>query len=1150
MSDRFFEHPILNSPYAYPARHWELDSHGQPTQEIIETRRTAQFITPIPKPRKRQGRAEQQQIVFDEGAGISTGKQQYDPTPIINELRHRVNQWRDIKNPDSWGVTPETARLLQHWRHHAFGGFRPFFCQIEAVETAIWLTEVAKGNKEGKRFLEHLASANNDANPELTRLALKLATGAGKTTVMAMLIAWQTINAVRRPQSDRFTRGFLVVTPGITIKDRLRVLQPNDPDAYYASRELVPSDMLPDINRAKIVITNYHSFKLRERMELSAGGRALLQGRGGEELQTEETEGQMLQRVMPELMGMKNVLALNDEGHHCYREKPGTEEEDLKGDDRKEAEQNNEAARLWISGLEIVNRKLGLARVVDLSATPFFLSGSGYAEGTLFPWTMSDFSLMDAIECGIVKLPRVPVAENIPGDELPMFRNLWEHIRGQMPRKGRGKADVLDPLTIPVRLQTALQALYGHYEKTYELWEKAGIKVPPCFIIVCNNTSTSKLVYDFISGFYRQNDDGTSTLENGRLALFRNFDEHGNPLGRPNTLLIDSEQLESGEGLDDNFRSLATDEIERFRREITERTGERRDADTITDQELLREVMNTVGKPERLGGSIRCVVSVSMLTEGWDANTVTHVLGVRAFGTQLLCEQVIGRALRRQSYDLNDEGLFNVEYADILGIPFDFTAKPVVAPPQAPRETIQVKAVRPERDALEIRFPRVAGYRVELPEERLTAEFNEESVLELTPDLVGPTITRNAGIIGESVDLGLEHLNDLRPSTVLFNLTQRLLYTKWRDPGEAPKLYLFGQLKRVTRQWLDGYLVCKGDTYPGLLMYQELADMACNKITAAITRAFIGERPIKALPDSFNPVGSSAYVRFPTSKTLRWETDARRCHVNWVVLDSDWEGEFCRVAESHPQVRSYVKNDHLGFEVPYRFGSETRNYLPDFIVVVEDGHGENDPLHLVVEIKGYRREDAKEKRATMDTYWVPGVNHLGTFGRWAFAELTDVYLIGSDFKARIEGAFRDMVAAVVARTPASHPEPVTRARDYIMSQLGPNPVWTRINSGIWSVISSRSDGAFYLSDIESVSKNASARPEEVLPVLSLLSGRSQPFLNMQFESNSSTDSAAVSADFIEKLTQWWRQKTISEAEWKSWASQVMVRWVPSELSAS
>jgi type III restriction enzyme len=342
----------------------------------------------------------------------------------------------------------------------------------------------------------------------------------------------------------------------------------------------------------------------------------------------------MLQRVMPDLMGLKNILVLNDEAHHCYREKPADPAEiALKGEEREEAEQNNKAARLWISGLEIVKRKLGVTRILDLSATPFFLRGSGYAGGTLFPWTMSDFSLMDAIECGIVKLPRVPVADNIPGGEMPKFRNLWEHIRNKMPKKGRGKAKSLDPLSLPLTLTTALEALYGHYQETFQLWQKAGVRVPPCFIIVCNNTSTSKLVYDYISGFDRENDDGTTTPERGRLELFRNSDEHGNPLARPRTLLIDSEQIESGDALDDRFRGMAAAEIDRFRREILERTGDRQRAENITDQDLLREVMNTVGKSGQLGGSVRCVVSVSMLTEGWDANTVTHVLGVRAFGT-------------------------------------------------------------------------------------------------------------------------------------------------------------------------------------------------------------------------------------------------------------------------------------------------------------------------------------------------------------------------------------------------------------------------------------------------------------------------------------------------------------------------------------
>ena len=1019
MSDAFFEQPILNSPYEYPSSHWELDETGQPTQNVKHERRPAEFISPVPKPKKRKGKAQQGELGFDEIKELTADKQQYAQTRIIHEVRQKVDAWRALPS-SQWGVTPETARLLAHWRYHEFEGIRPFFCQVEAAETAIWLTEVAPKDKSSKQLLAHLEGANRDANPELMRLALKLATGAGKTTVMAMLIAWQTVNAVRRPTSKKFSRGFLIVAPGLTIKDRLRVLQPSDPDNYYSTRELIPNDMLEEVRRAKIVITNYHAFKLRERISVSAGGRALLKGRTGEDLNTLESEGQMIQRVMPELMGLKAIMVLNDEAHHCYREKPAEPDDiALKGDARKEAKKEAEAARMWISGLEAVNRKLGVIRVIDLSATPFFLSGSGYAEGTLFPWAMCDFSLMDAIECGIVKLPRVPVAENIPGEEMPIYRDLWKHIGKEMPKKGWVKGAALDPLKLPAKLQTALQALYGHYEKTFKMWQEAGTSVPPCFIIVCQNTAISKLVYDYVSGFIRETDDGQSKLENGRLPLFRNFaDDTLNALPRPNTLLIDSKQLESGEALDKNFRTMATDEIERFRREIIERSGDPRAADKISDQELLREVMNTVGKPNQLGSSVRCVVSVSMLTEGWDANNVTHILGIRAFGTQLLCEQVIGRALRRQSYDLNDDGLFNTEYADIFGIPFDFTAKPVVAPPKPPRETIAVKAVRPERDYLEIQFPRVDGYRVELPTEKLTASFNDESVLELTPNLVGPSITQNAGIIGQSENMTLKHLEDARKSTVLFNLTQHLLFSKWRDPGEDVKLHLFGQLKRITREWINTCLACKGKTYPALLMYEEIADRACEKITAAITNALEGERPIKALLDPYNPTSSTATVRFNTSKPDRWDTSGPppKNHVNWVVLDSDWEAEFCRAAESHGRVIAYTKNHSLGFEVPYRSGSEMRRYRPDFIVLVDDGRGPDDLLHLVVEIKGYRGEDAKEKKLTMDSYWVPGVNNDGRFGRWAFAELTEVFQIEDDFAARVEAEFQAMIDPLVSET--------------------------------------------------------------------------------------------------------------------------------------
>jgi type III restriction enzyme len=1020
VSSDFFERPILNSPYEYPAQHWILDPEGQPTNNILESRRKSAFVTPVPKPRKRRrGRDKKQaELVFkeEETAAISTAKQQYDTNTIINEIRQYVHQWRALPNPQQWQVTPETGRLLQHWRSYPFANARPFFCQTEAIETAIWLTEVAPHQGErGKKFLDYLSASNAQANPELFRIALKLATGAGKTTVIAMLIAWQTINSVRYPSSKIFTRGFVVVTPGITIRDRLRVILPSDTDNYYKQRELIPGDMLTDIGRAKIVITNYHAFKLRERIDISKVGRALLKGRGPE-LQTTETEGQMLQRVMPDLMGMQSVLVINDEAHHCYRHKVSSNgataednDEEVEPDEAEEAKKNTEAARLWISGIEIIKRKLGVRTVFDLSATPFFLRGSGYAEGTLFPWTVCDFSLMDAIECGIVKLPRVPVADNVPGEDMPIYRNLWEHIGKKMPKKGRGKAGGLDPHNLPVELQTALDALYGHYRKIYDLWQEENIGVPPVFIIVCNNTSTSKLVHDYVSGFYRLADDGkTNVYQAGRIELFRNYDEAGNRLARPRTLLIDSEQLESGEALDPEFRAMAADEIERFRREMIER-GDAEKARKITDQDLLREVMNTVGKEGKLGESIRCVVSVAMLTEGWDANTVTHILGVRAFGTQLLCEQVVGRGLRRQSYDLDKNNRLSVEYADILGIPFDFTAKPVVVKPKPPRPTVRVCAVRPDRDALEIKFPRVEGYRVELPEEKLSATFNKDSTLELNPKLVGPSKVLVEGIVGKAITLDLGHLKEIRPATIVFHLTKHLLLTKYRDPGKQPKLHLFGQLKSIVRQWLEsGYLRCTGGTFQAQVLYREIADIACERIKQAITETLKGEQRIKVILDPYNPEGSTSYVDFPTSKRTRWKTDPRKCHINWVVCDSDWEAEFCRVAEAHPRVRAYVKNQGLGLEVPYLMASTPRKYLPDFIVQIDDGH--DDPLSLIVEIKGFRGEDAKEKANTMRAYWIPGVNNLETYGRWQFAEFTSVFDIDDEFNKLID-SFAESVPA-------------------------------------------------------------------------------------------------------------------------------------------
>ena len=1004
MTNPFFENPILNSPYEAPRRHWELDEDRKPTGTVVETRRPSTLITPVPKPRRRRGKQQEMSLGVDE---LSSALQQYDPMPMINEIRRHVDAWRRLP-VEQCSVTPVTARLLSHWREHPFQGRRPFFCQVEAIETAIWLTEVAgcvggRGPARFRHIRDHLRGANEQANPDLLRIALKLATGAGKTTVMAMLIAWQTLNSVRQPGSRRFTRGFLVVTPGITIRDRLRVLQPNDPDSYYRKHELVPQDMLSDLGRAKIVITNYHTFLLRERTKLARGTRALLRGHG-KDIATVETEGQMLQRACGELMGMTNVLVLNDEAHHCYREKPGDAEEgSYTGDERQEAKENADAARLWISGLETVQGRLGVRAVFDLSATPFFLSGSGYAEGTLFPWTMCDFSLLDAIECGIVKLPRVPVADNVPHAEMPRYRELWKHIGPKMPRGRRRNIGNLDPLRLPADLQSAIDALYGHYEKVFDAWREADIEVPPVFIVVCSNTATSKLVHDYIAGFERNSDSGE--VVPGRLPLFRNYDEADKRLPRPRTLLIDSTQLESGDALDKNFRTMAADEIDRFRRERIERTRDATAGDALTDADLLREVMNTVGKPGRLGESIRCVVSVAMLSEGWDANTVTHVLGVRAFGTQLLCEQVVGRALRRQSYELTADGRFDVEYADVLGIPFDFTAEPVVVRPIKPRQTTHIRAVRPERDALAIEFPRVEGYSHELPTERLTAQFNEDTSLTLTPEMVGPTRTRNEGIFGEGVDLTPETLATIRPATLAFHLARRLLFKHFRGANEAPKVHLLGDLKRIAHEWLDlGHLVCTAGTVPGQLLYAVIADDACDRIHAAIVGS-IGEKRVRAVLDPYHPTGSTAEVDFHTSKTNLWRTDPAKCHVNRAICDSDWEAEFCRVAESHPRVLAYVKNQGMGFTVPYRMGGRSRQYVPDFILRI-DGRG--GPMHLIAEVKGFRGEDAKIKAETMRAFWIPSVNGLHEFGCWNFAEFIDVHTM--------EVEFASVVASLIQKT--------------------------------------------------------------------------------------------------------------------------------------
>jgi type III restriction enzyme len=354
-----------------------------------------------------------------------------------------------------------------------------------------------------------------------------------------------------------------------------------------------------------------------------------------------------------------------------------------------------------------------------------------------------------------------------------------------------------------------------------------------------------------------------------------------------------------------------------------------------------------------------------------------------------------------------------VEYADVMGIPFDFTAKPVISKPTPPVDWVRVRAVRPDRDHLEIRFPRVVGYRVELPKEQIRAEFTEDSILELKPDLVGPTEVLQAGIIGETANLKVEHQKNIRRSSLIMHLTNHCLQSKWRDADGVPRFHLFSQLKGIVRQWLDTCLTCTGGTYEAILLDLKFANMAADKIHDAVTRAGMldahSDPPVTAILDAYNHSGSTTYVNFVTSKKGRWRTDSRRCHINWCIYDSEWEAELCRVVEQHPLVRAYTKNYNLGFEVPYVYQGEEHFYLPDFIVLVDDGHGEEDLLHLVIEIKGLRGEDSKAKKEAMEIYWVPAVNRLGSFGRWAFVELREVYRIEGDFEARVAMEFDEML---------------------------------------------------------------------------------------------------------------------------------------------
>jgi type III restriction enzyme len=983
MKQVVIENPVINSPFDEPQRHFRFTNEGI-TNEIVPERRVSSYFIPIAKPKKKGRQAYLPDTEWTQ--------ERIAENTEINRIRSKVAMWRQ---GGYLGATKTTARLLEYWQ-------RPdrekklFFCQIEALETAIFITEVAK--KSGYTWIENeLRQANQGANPGLFRIAFKMATGSGKTVVMAMLIAWHTLNKLASTHDPRYTDTFLVVTPGITIRDRLRVLLPNLPDNYYRRWDLIPTDLQAELSKAKILVTNFHAFLPREKV--AAGKLTKIILAQGEVSPFTETPDEMVRRVCRELGTKKNIIVINDEAHHCYRRKPDGQEEKLTGDERKEAQKREEAARIWISGLEAVQAKLGVKVIYDLSATPFFLRGSGYPEGTLFPWVVSDFSLIDAIESGIVKVPRVPVADDSMVGDQPTYRDLWLRIREHLPKKGRKTQDESGEPKLPAQLETALHSLYGNYEKYYRQWEQnteaqAKGLTPPVFIVVCNNTNVSKLVFDYIAGWEKFLPGGGSVPVPGALAIFSN-EENGGWRIQPNAILIDSQQLESGEAMSDDFKKLAAREIEEFKAEYRLRFPGR-NVDQITDEDLLREVMNTIGKPGKLGEQVKCVVSVSMLTEGWDANTVTHILGVRAFGTQLLCEQVVGRGLRRMSYVTEARSLtvngqqvafngFPVEYAEVYGIPFSFIpcAGTGEGPKPGPIPT-RVRAI-PERIALEITFPRLIGYRYDLAGEVLTAKFTEDSKYILsTADI--PIKTENAPIVGEISIHNLDDLKRRRKQEIVFLLTKLVLEKYFRDDGNQVKPWLFPQLLGLVGRWLNECVILKDNTFPQLLLLLEFAHNAAERIYQAIVTSTTGQKTLKPILRPYDTVGSTRYVDFDTTRPT-YETRPDRCHISNVVADTEsWEQKMAQVLEEMEEVICYAKNQNLGFAIPYTIDGEEKNYYPDFLVRV---HHEEDPLNLIIEVTGEKKKEKAAKVATAKTLWVPAVNNHGGYGCWAFLEIAD-----------------------------------------------------------------------------------------------------------------------------------------------------------------
>ncbi len=873
-----------------------------------------------------------------------------------------------------------------------------------------------------------------------------MATGTGKTVVMAMFILYNYLNKKEYPSDTRFADHFLLVAPGITIRDRLGVLFIDDTNKwdtekedYYHIRQLIPpvyEHQLGGLNAA-ITITNYHQFEPK----MFSGKKASpmdgkMEYKDGKMQKKDDKEdfSVVLSRVVGRNMKGKRILVINDEAHHCYLPKVSTgrtanDEETLEG------KEENEKAMVWYEGLRQMKlHGYKIQHVYDLSATPYYLKGSGYSEYSIFPWVVSDFGLVDAIESGLVKIPFLPTFDDTHDLDEPKLRNIYEHIRQELPKKGvraakkaaKEEAERTKTQTklqgeqapnLPTLLNSALDQFVKDYEDYDNGMREAGetavniFSTPPVFIVVCNNTTVSKEVYKYIAGYESVDQNGDAIYVEGHFPIFSNY-RNNLPLKKQPTLLIDSTAIdEAGETISEDFKSVFKDEIEQFKREYAQIHGAG-SADNLTDGDILREVVNSVGKQGTLGAHIRCVVSVSMLTEGWDANTVTHVCGIRAFGSQLLCEQVAGRALRRRSYELvaydsrtgeeidpknlrryNKENViykFPPEYAHIIGVPFKTFKGGTADPPRPPKPQTIIKAL-PERKDFEIRFPNITGYRVETKDGRIVADYTNLPKFRLNLTEIPTRTIMMTAVTDERIEMEVDY-RDVRDAQVIYKLTQELISRKYNDPENGRMFQFFTRLKNIVAEWYDSQIeILGGDgtrEQRRLILKWNLGKVV-SAIYEGIRMAGTSSEHISAILNYYNPEGTTAHVRGATAKEVY---PTVKSHVNYVVADTEsWEQIAAKTLEELPQVKYYVKNHFLDFKIPYSDGALEHDYIPDFIAVCKTPEGEE--VNLIIEISGfsndrYGNKDIK-RHYTLD-YWIPAANNLRKYGRWDFIEIDDI----------------------------------------------------------------------------------------------------------------------------------------------------------------